>query len=64
MFQWFRAMIGRQIRDALGADGVAISDEELKLRVALRIYGGEPAVAAMIRRRLADVSRGDLPKHD
>jgi hypothetical protein len=57
MFQWFRDMIGRQIRQELAADGTTVSDDVLKLRIALRMYESEPTVAALIRRRLDDVSR-------
>ncbi len=55
LFQWMREMIGREIAEKYAADGVAISAEELKLRVALRIYGSDPAVVALIQRRLENV---------
>lgn len=56
MLQWMRETIGRQIRRERAAQGQTITNEELKGRIALRIYGSEPAVAALIQRRLADVS--------
>lgn len=56
MFQWAREMIGRQIVKERRVEGRSISAEELKWRIALRMYGGEPEVAAMIQRRLHDVS--------
>lgn len=56
MFQWAREIIGRQILREAAARGVVLSDEELKWRTALRVYGGEPAVVALIQRRLDELS--------
>ncbi len=56
LFQWMREMIGREIqKESIVSNGCEFSPEELKWRVALRIYGSEPAVVALIERRLADV---------
>ena len=52
MFQWTREMIARRI---IAEEG-PMSAERLKWRVALRLYGNEPEVAAMIRGMLDDVS--------
>jgi len=58
MFQWMREMVGRQlIKEVTASGGRPLSDEELKWRKALRMYRSEPAVVAMIERRLKDVSR-------
>ncbi len=58
MFQWMHEMVGRQILKEVNASGSCpMSDEELKWQQALRMYGEEPAVVAMIKRRLKDVSR-------
>ncbi len=46
-------MLARQITAEMGE----MSDERLKLEVALRQYGSEPAVRAMIEERLKHVSR-------
>ena len=64
MFQWFREMIGRQLVKEHITDGTVMSDEELKWRIALWMYGGEPVVAAMIRRKLEDVSSRSISSHD
>ena len=64
MFQWSRDMIGRQLTKEHAADGGALSAEELKWHIALRMYGSEPAVAALIRRRLEDVSGGSFSRND
>lgn len=62
MFQWFRDSIARQIRRELEADGRTVSDDELKLRVALRMYEGEP-ITALIRQRLDDVFSRNVSKN-
>lgn len=51
MFQWTREMIARRIL----TEGGPMSAERLKWRVALRLYGNEPEVAAMIRGMLENV---------
>lgn len=56
MFQWSREMMGRQILREAAVRGVELSQEELKLRVGLRVYRGEPAVVALIERRLDELS--------
>ncbi|QDU26388.1 hypothetical protein ETAA8_14660 [Anatilimnocola aggregata] len=57
MFQWMREMIGRQICQEQAEFGSKeLTAEELKWRIALRVYAAEPAVVALIQRRLADVS--------
>ena len=57
MFQWMREMVGRQILKEVATSGVQpLSDEELKWQCALRMYGAEPAVVALIERRQKDVS--------
>ena len=57
MFQWTREMIGRQIcKEQLETGGEVLSGEKLKWQIALRMYAAEPAVVALIQRRLADVS--------
>jgi hypothetical protein len=57
LFSWMREMIGRQIQQERRTAGKAeFPAEHLKLRVAERMYAGEPAVVALIQRRLADVS--------
>jgi hypothetical protein len=48
---WSRAMIARQI---IAAEG-PMSADRLKWEVALRCYGGDPAIRGMIERILADV---------
>jgi hypothetical protein len=54
MFQWSREMIRRQlIKENVGTP---MSDGELKWRIALRMYGGEPSIVALIQRRLENVS--------
>lgn len=53
MFQWMRDMIGRQISRESSSP---IPAEELKLRIGLRVYANEPAIVAMIEKRLDDVS--------
>mgnify|MGYP001401134872 CR=1 FL=1 len=57
MFHWMREMIGRQlVLEVADAGGAKMSDEELKWRTALRIYGSEAAIVAMIERKLQDIS--------
>ncbi len=52
MFQWTREQIARQIVAQRGPT----APESLKWLVALRLYGKEPAIRAMIERKLGDVS--------
>ncbi|WP_149752611.1 hypothetical protein [Rubripirellula obstinata] len=52
MFQWTRDQIARQLTKEFGE----MSDELLKWKVALRLYGNEPQVRKMIEDKLADVS--------
>ena len=52
MFNWTREMIARQIVQERGP----LSPERLKWEVALRQYGAEPQVRAMIQRMLDRVS--------
>lgn len=57
MFQWMRDTIGRSLqKDRQAECGEEYTAEELKLRIALKIYASEPAVVEFIERRLADVS--------
>jgi hypothetical protein len=57
LFQWMREMIGRQVqREHVEKFGVEMSTEALKWRVALRVYGSEPGVVALIERRIAELS--------
>ncbi len=57
MFQWMREMIGRQVRQEAAANGdLPLTDEQLKWQCALRMYGAEPAIVALIERRQKDVS--------
>ena len=57
MFQWMHEMVGWQlIKEVAASGGCPMSNEELKWQKALRMYGEEPAVVAMIERRLKDVS--------
>jgi hypothetical protein len=57
LFQWMREMVGRQLQQEHRTNfGAELSSEELKWRVALRMYGGEPATVALIERRMTDVS--------
>jgi hypothetical protein len=51
MFQWARETIARQIV----AESGPMSSERLKWLVAMRQYGAEPAVRAMIERMLERV---------
>ena len=52
MFQWTCDRLARQIVAEYGE----MPEQQLKWYVALRLYGGEPAVRQMIDRKLADVS--------
>ncbi len=52
MLAWTRQQIAARIRKQFPA----ISDEQLKWHVALKLYESEPAVVAMIQDRLANVS--------
>jgi hypothetical protein len=53
MFQWARETLARTITAEMGA----MSADRLKWEVALRQYGAEPAIRAMIEELLHDVSR-------
>ena len=52
LFNWSREYIGRQIR----SENPTVSDQRLKLLVALRIYGSEPNMKKLLEGKLADVS--------
>lgn len=52
MFQWTREQIARQIVAQQGPT----DPESRKWLVALRLYGQEPAIRALIERELGDVS--------
>ena len=52
MFNWCREMAGRRILEEQGA----MSIERLKLKVALRFYGSEPAMRQLIEGLLDRVS--------
>ena len=45
---WMRDLYARQIRDRLGE----ISEERMKLEVALRMYGHEPQMRELLEREL------------
>ena len=51
MLQWTRQLLARQVTAEMGD----MPPERLKLEVALRQYGSEPAVRAMIEERLQHV---------
>ena len=51
MLSWTRQTLARQIRKENGS----ISDERLKLEVALRLYAADDKACALIRQRLVDV---------
>ena len=51
LLAWARNLIARQITVAEGP----MSEDRLRLKVALRQYGAEPAVRAIIERKLQDV---------
>ena len=51
MFQWVRETIARQIV----AESGAVNPERLKWQVAMRQYGSDPALRAMIERMLERV---------
>lgn len=53
MFAWTRQQMARRIIDA----NPGLSDEEVKWRVALKLYEAEPDVVKLIQERLASVSR-------
>jgi hypothetical protein len=53
MFAWTRQQMARQIRN----DAPNLSDEEIKWRVALRLYEREPEVVKLIQEHLSSVSR-------
>lgn len=52
MFAWTRQQMARQIRDA----EPGLTDEEVKWRVALKLYEREPEVVKLIKEHLASVS--------
>ena len=52
MLKWTREMIARQIESAIGP----ISEEQLKWKVALRVYGLDKKTRKLIERKLEDVS--------
>lgn len=52
MFQWTREQIARRLERNLGT----MDAESLKWRVALELYGQEPTVRTLIKRKLRDVS--------
>ena len=52
MFAWARQQMARRIRDA----EPGLSDEEVKWRVALKLYEREPEVVKLIKEHLANVS--------
>ncbi len=51
LFNWSREFIGRQIR----SEHPSVSQERLKLLVALRMYGGDPHMKELLEGMLADV---------
>ncbi len=53
MFCWTRELMGRRIQQDLGP----LPTERLKWEIALRQYGSDVALRAMIEQRLLDVSR-------
>jgi len=53
MFAWTRQQMARRIRH----DEPNLSDEEIKWRVALKLYEREPHVVKLIQEHLANVSR-------
>ena len=53
MFAWTRQQMARRIRDA----DPDLSDEEVKWRVALKLYEREPEVVKLIQEQLSSVSR-------
>ncbi len=53
MFQWTREQLARQIVRECGE----MDTETLKLQVALRLYGSEPEVRALIEDELDRISR-------
>jgi hypothetical protein len=52
LFNWSREFIGRQTR----FENPTVSEERLKVLVALRIYGSEPNMKKLLQGKLADVS--------
>ena len=53
MFAWTRQQMARRIR----SDNPSLSDEEIKWRVALKLYEREPEVVKLIQEQLCNVSR-------
>lgn len=50
-------MIGRQLTaENQAAGGIEYSPEELKWRIALRMYAAEPEVVALIEQQLAKIA--------
>lgn len=52
-FDWMRDLYARQI----SAEREGLSEDQLKWEVALRIYGSDRRVKALIENRLRDVHR-------
>lgn len=52
LLAWVRELYAGQAIERLGE----VSDERLKLEVALRMYGSEPNMRRLLEQRLADVS--------
>lgn len=52
LFNWAREFIARQIR----AEAPDANDAQLRLLVALRMYGSEPEMKKLLESQLADVS--------
>jgi hypothetical protein len=53
MFAWTRQQMARRIQN----DDPSLSDEEVKWRVALKLYDQEPEVVKLIQEHLSSVSR-------
>ena len=53
MFAWTRQQMARRIRDV----EPHLSEEEVKWRVALKLYEREPEVVKLIQEHLSSVSR-------
>ena len=51
LFNWSREFMARQIR----SENPAMSDERIKLLVALRMYGSDPQMKRLLEGVLADV---------
>ncbi len=53
MFAWTRQQMARRVR----SDNPSLSDEEIKWRVALKLYEREPEVVKLIQEQLCNVPR-------